>query len=1263
MLIVHIQTYTPVVKQYFLGVPSSLLLDKKPAELADAIEPGHNHDVLRQRKCWDLNEITSNTDSGTNRSAYATKDIFDEVYSQAVGGQFNLDNVLDSMCADPPSSYCAAGASVPPGGGSSSSQEQHQTENSGWNQESTPAAHNDGVLRKRKCWDLNEISESSDTDSKRSDHGIATDDAFDAVYAQAVAGQFNLENVLDSMSAAPKSSFCAGDSPAQPGGGSSSSPEDHLTDKSGRSDGESESDVWKEDHDGDSCGTTSSWEDLTIDTDNSVFQPTSNSVPAAFTTTYNDFVHRAEKKALGKTSSGTTRSVPCTGERQDWRTIPLPDERDWVLLEHVPSERSYRVSTSQLRKAKARLNEESCISVLTSGTACRCTTKKCHQHFSVADLMKMREVISTQRDEVSVSSFLVQQITSTRELQPGRTSYIGLKLGGRSVCRTFFCKAYGISDRKLRGVVSAVLQSRNPLLAVIKRKVAKPTMLGERVKFNQAFKFWNDFFNDTCQTPKEGMRLFPVNLSMRIIYEEYFKPWFKRIGHESARPGMRSFERARKHEAFSDVKRRKNHQHCRCNDCKTLDEMHLQAYKEHGMVSEAVRSARLAHRAKVAAWRRTEETWYHKAAHCPQEVNVFSYDDTSTFGAPHFTNRCYKGLPNARVEFIPFLIKDHARGKDTYIYSVKNRYKKGANRLVTTLNACIRALKSDLAHAARHANKLVLIADNYSENKNNTMFAFCTHLILEGVYDEVEMLFGPVGHTHNGVDQKHDTHNNSLGSFTNADLAHLISRYILAWPSAATRPGAAVLDVQQNWDDFYKPYINRLGGFTNTVTDDVGVHAFQFTRATPSNVVEMRWKRDAGADLSWRGITGEPDSAPFVLLRSHPIGKPEVVPPTETTTVKEYFKQFTGRKIAEKMQGERIHAARKGLIQTMLTGVIPRSAPKEYRVPSGELGKLYTIGVPEVAQVDIRFIEAPAEGEPLWLRTTHNDVLPHYGCGDQASLLAAITSQRLPVVGYAHVPPTKRPVYKHANNVSYRENMESAAAASLADNESDFDADMQDVIDRLPSRAGNRRGEDARAPSAAVRRRVPGQRGSSNVQPQEDNRQDLPGDDVAEESVSENRSPPARGARGRRRRRGRGRGRGRGGRRNQALREDSGTIITEHHDVHAVFGSSEDGPREVWLFVNSSRGKIQYLAPAEEDPSLWRVLYDADEASNAVIRKTWKKTEFKVTGSARSRKAITVSPLPADEWKVLVEECEAYDLSDASSSDDTVYRPRRRVRD
>ena len=216
------------------------------------------------------------------------------------------------------------------------------------------------VLRQRRCWDLNEIFSDQDKDDV-----CCPDD------------------VLDSMCAAPPSGCCTGDAHVivQPGDGTPSAQEqpEPRTEHSGWSEDDYDNDhVWKEDLDEDSCGTASSWDDLPTEGDTLVSYPSPDDAPpAAFTKICKDFVHRAETEALGTTSTGSGyRTDTCTRGTQDWVTIPLPDENDWVLLEHVQSARTYRVSTSQLRKAKARLTEESCISVLSSGSTCRCSTRK-----------------------------------------------------------------------------------------------------------------------------------------------------------------------------------------------------------------------------------------------------------------------------------------------------------------------------------------------------------------------------------------------------------------------------------------------------------------------------------------------------------------------------------------------------------------------------------------------------------------------------------------------------------------------------------------------------------------------------------------------------------------------------------------------------------------------------------------------------------------------------------------------------------------------
>jgi hypothetical protein len=125
------------------------------------------------------------------------------------------------------------------------------------------------------------------------------------------------------------------------------------------------------------------------------------------------------------------------------------------------------------------------------------------------------------------------------------------------------------------------------------------------------------------------------------------------------------------------------------------------------------------------------------------------------------------------------------------VYTLKNRYKKGANRLCTVLYYYLRKVKHGPTDS-RFARSLYLHADNYSENKNNVVLQFLSelgelqrthdmfifysnlllsnkclfrtlmHVVMRGWFDDIYVEFGPTGHTHNGTDAVHHIHNRVL---------------------------------------------------------------------------------------------------------------------------------------------------------------------------------------------------------------------------------------------------------------------------------------------------------------------------------------------------------------------------------------------------------------------------------------------------------------------------------------------------------------------
>ena len=83
------------------------------------------------------------------------------------------------------------------------------------------------------------------------------------------------------------------------------------------------------------------------------------------------------------------------------------------------------------------------------------------------------------------------------------------------------------------------------------------------------------------------------------------------------------------------------------------------------------------------------------------------------------------------------------------------------------------------------------------------------------------MLFGPVGHTHNGNDAVHFCHNQIVGNTCSVTLAEYIRAFELGWPNARARPEGLILDTQYDWRALYGDNLQRVGGFSKSVNNDI----------------------------------------------------------------------------------------------------------------------------------------------------------------------------------------------------------------------------------------------------------------------------------------------------------------------------------------------------------------------------------------------------------------------------------------------------------
>ena len=496
----------------------------------------------------------------------------------------------------------------------------------------------------------------------------------------------------------------------------------------------------------------------------------------------------------------------------------------------------------------------------------------------------------------------------------------------------------------------------------------------------------------------------------------------KKLQREAGFPSYSTFYRARWHSMFNDVKKREKHFHVRCSDCASLT---TKLHKALNSVVEKALYEKLlkAHHFEVKQWRQLETTLQTQARSSPGQVIVLSYDDTSSMRFPRMTNRHVKGVPKDKVKMTPFNLTNHGTGENFYLYDFEGKWKKVADRLCTILFHVLRrslhrapdqCTPSELAQ--RICRKLVLMADNASGNKNNVVFQFCSELLLRKWFDEVQLLFGPVGHTHNGNDAVHFIHNQIAGNYVSITPAELFLNYNYAWLSERTRPQPVILEAQYGWHERYAPYQNNVKGFTNTSKDPLYVRAFRFTW-NADGVVVMHIKGSPSSPV-WYGIDSIPDGPGFVCLRGLPPGAPWPKDPCEFSLPERYITSLNNDSMKKYCNDNDRSMMHPVLMQMATTLVVPstpvsiieeqQSGSPHSRHARAGFGSVERIGLGQFTYL-VPFIRAqPSDVDESTFWRLPEDILSGMvgapGVAPEHLMSAPVP---IPVVQYSHVV-TKR---------------------------------------------------------------------------------------------------------------------------------------------------------------------------------------------------------------------------------------------------------------
>lgn len=419
---------------------------------------------------------------------------------------------------------------------------------------------------------------------------------------------------------------------------------------------------------------------------------------------------------------------------------------------------------------------------------------------------------------------------------------------------------------------------------------------------------------------------------------------------------------------------------------------------------------------------------------------LLSHDATNSIALPRLGNRPLKDFTKGGMLFTPWLITNHGRREKEYIYAPKGKWAKGANYILTQLQAMVRRIKSDVNNPQHKARRLVIIADNASENKNSTLLAWASDMVQAFWFDSVEFLFGEVGHTHNGNDATHKVHNQDLGRYESGDLGQLVWNYRFPWSNAHLRPRASVLDVMYDWDEYYnEDYVRPLAGYTKTAADKHIVRGFKISRGM-NKLVDVKWKADPAMDKYWRGDDGNENSEGFYILSSVPPGVPQKIEPAVQLQATKYANHLQKKGLKTILGAWQLANAVEHNYNQIMTGVISVKEQLEPSTPLGEWGPLCKIGSHDKFNGNVRFIQdVLSSTNTMWDLPDGLDAatsLRYHVSGDADEL----ETRPLPNVGYRNdtngkpLKAKNRPMFDHPNNAAERNHvlLEDSNAADIA---------------------------------------------------------------------------------------------------------------------------------------------------------------------------------------------------------------------------------------
>jgi hypothetical protein len=327
---------------------------------------------------------------------------------------------------------------------------------------------------------------------------------------------------------------------------------------------------------------------------------------------------RKKVKYLDRYASNWTLSSPKTATSR----------HGMVKMTYGLTGATFNVLATKINKAQAALDPQTYDFLLVpSVSQCRCHRLCTQSPLTAGAVLNHRRPLWESDDQILIStarllrSYNLTQLT-VNGLIPTNASLI-YKISDREVCGAYWATVMGISDHTLRRSRMMAKNGRfvtgHAGTGMTKLQNGEGSPTAEASDALKCHGFWFQYFEIFCQRPNDEVRLFPTAETFKSLYINNFLPYAARLGWKKI-PTVKVFSKvASTHPDFADVKRKKNHTHCRCNECSDCKAL-LAAGFRNGEDLEAVQHRWLLHQTAIRDWRSCEHYWTQLSQSTPHEV-------------------------------------------------------------------------------------------------------------------------------------------------------------------------------------------------------------------------------------------------------------------------------------------------------------------------------------------------------------------------------------------------------------------------------------------------------------------------------------------------------------------------------------------------------------------------------------------------------------------------------------------------------------------